>query len=616
MLKDVRREAQVFRRRVLQALAAVVLLIGILLARLVYLQIISHQHYSTLSEENRLRIEPLAPPRGLIYSRDGELLAENWPTYVLEITPEAVPDMEQTLERLAGLIRITPQDLEDFRSDLGRKRRFQQVVLRENLTPEEVARFAVNRYQFHGVEVVPRLARHYPAGAPFSHLLGYVGRINERELRELDPGAYAATRQIGKTGVERRYEALLHGQVGYQQVEINAQGRTLRVVSRTPPRAGYNLHLTIDAGLQREAFGALAGRRGAIVALEPESGEVLAMVSAPGFDPNLFARGIDRRSYHLLRDSPDRPLFNRALNGQYPPGSTIKPLLGLAALSLGVRRPQDRSWCPGWFTLPGHSRRYRCWKKTGHGHVDLTSAIVESCDVYFYELAQDLGIDRLEQALRDFGLGSPTGIDLPGESGGLVPSRAWKRRVRNQPWYPGETLIAGIGQGYLLTTPLQLAFATAQLAARGHAALPRVLARAAAPDGSSPEDTPPVPAERHPKARESHWKVVTKAMHEVVQGRRGTARRSGAGTAYAWAGKTGTAQVYGLPQEEAEKVDPEEVAERLRDHALFIAFAPLEHPRIALAIIVENGGSGSATAAPIARRLLDYYLARTEEAGE
>ncbi len=614
MLKDVRREAQVFRRRVLQALVVVVLLTGILLLRLVYLQVINHEHYSTLSEDNRLRIEPLAPPRGLIYSREGELLAENWPTYVLEITPEAVPDLEQTLERLTDLIRIDQQDLENFRRDLKRKRRFQQVVLREDLSQEEVARFAVNRYQFHGVEVVPRLTRYYPAGAPFSHLLGYVGRINERELKALDPGAYAATRQIGKIGVERQYESILHGQVGYQQVEINAQGRTLRVVSRTAPRAGENLHLTIHAGLQRLAYEELGDRRGAIVALEPDTGEVLALVSTPGFDPNRFARGIDRHSYRLLRDSPDRPLFNRALKGQYPPGSTIKPLLGLAALSLGVRTPEARSWCPGWFSLPGHSHRYRCWKKIGHGHVDLSSAIYESCDVYFYELARDMGIDRMEQALRDFGLGSRTGIDLPGESGGLVPSRAWKRRVREQPWYPGETLIAGIGQGYLLATPLQLAFAAAQIAVRGGAATPRVLDRTSAPDDSVTRNIRPAMPERRPEARDRDWEVVRQAMHQVVQGPRGTARRSGKGAAYAWAGKTGTAQVYGLPQEEVKGHDPEEVAERLRDHALFIAFAPLEHPRIALAIIVENGGSGSGTAAPIARRLIDYYLA--QEAGE
>lgn len=609
-LKDVDRERRMFETRVFAACLFMLLLVGVILARLFYLQVLNHGHYTTLSHENRLKIVPLAPPRGHIYSRDGELLAENRPSFALSAVPENVPDIDLAVGELTGLLNLGEEEVERFNRQLSYSRRFENVTLKSDLSPEELAIFSVNRFRFPGFFVEAGLSRHYPQGKNMAHLVGYVGRISESDLESIDPSNYSATTHIGKTGVEKARETLLHGEVGYQTVEVNAQGRILRVVERTPPIPGADLFLTVDAALQREAMAALDGRKGAIVALDPATGGVLVFVSAPAFEPNAFVNGIGRKLYREWSTSSERPLFNRALQGQYPPGSTIKPLVALGGLETGLRQDDDTTWCPGWFSLPGHSHQYRDWLKRGHGQVDLKLSIAHSCDVYYYKLAHELGIKRLHEALARFGLGQVTGIDIPGERAGLLPSPAWKRRARKLPWYPGETLIAGIGQGFMLTTPLQLAQATAIVANRGAVPIPHFLGTVENPPGSA-IDASTVPAATYSRdpvrlAHDAHWDEVIDAMVEVVHGATGTARRSGAGAPVRFAGKTGTAQVFGIAQDE--DVKKKEIPDHLKDHALFVAFAPHDAPEIAIAVIVENGGGGSRTAAPIARRLIDQFF--------
>lgn len=606
-LKDPGQEYNLVRRRVLFAAVVMVLLGLALVARIFYLQVIQHEHFTTLSQHNRVKIAPISPMRGLIFSRDGVLLADNRPSFSLELTPERIEGLDQTLVELRRLIAIGDADVTRFRELLKKKRRFEGVPLRFNLSEEEVARVSLDRYRFPGVDVVARLNRYYPLGANLAHIIGYVGMIDERDVETLDKSNYSGTAHIGKLGVEKAYEELLHGKVGYQQVEVNAQGRVIRVLDRSPPTPGKNISLTLDVSLQNLAVQALEGRRGAIVAIDPRDGGILAMVSAPGFDPNLFVNGIDAASYRRLLDSPGTPLVNRVLQGKYPPGSTIKPFLALAGLQSGVRHSADETWCPGWFALKGSEHRYRDWKKGGHGRMAMRQAIAQSCDVYFYTLAHDLGIERIHDALRHFGFGLPTGIDIGGEAAGMVPSRDWKRKVFEQPWYPGETLILGIGQGYMLATPMQLAAATATMAGRGWRAAPHLFLSARDPiNNETVGEAEPRQEKRVVVDDEADWDEVITAMMEVTHGARGTARRIGQGAPYTIAGKTGTAQVIGVGQDE--DYVAEEIPEELRDHALFIAFAPVESPRIAVAIIVENGGSGSASAAPIARILLDHYF--------
>jgi len=605
-IKDLARESVLLRSRIVISFVVVVGLSLALVVRLIQLQVIDYEHFRTLSNNNRVKIVPVPPTRGLIFDRNGVVLAQNTPTFTLEVVPEAVQSMDSLLADLRELIEIRDVDEERFRQLLAKKRSFETVPLRSRLTEEEVARFAVNRHRFPGVDIQARLSRDYPHGALGVHAVGYVGRIDERELKSIDRTDYRGTDHIGKTGVERSYEDLLHGTVGYEHVETNAQGRALRVLGRVPPKPGHNLYLTVDASLQAAAEAALEGRSGSVIAIEPATGHVLAMASVPGFDPNDFVDGIDTESYQALLHSPDRPLFNRALHGRYPPGSTIKPFVALAGLEREVAFAGKETFCPGFFRLKGKKHKYRDWKKGGHGHIDLPQAIVQSCDVYFYELALSIGIDRLHDFLALFGFGQRTGIDLEGEASGLNPSSEWKRRALNQPWYPGETLIAGIGQGFHLATPLQLASAAATLGARGQRMAPRIVERIQ--DGQTGADSlvPPEPVEMIEKRHAEHWQTVIASMEGVVHGRRGTARRVGAGALYRMAGKTGTAQVIGVGQNE--EYDEEKVEERYRDHALFIAFAPVDEPRIAVAVLVENGGSGSRAAAPVARRVIDHYL--------
>jgi penicillin-binding protein 2 len=609
-IKDYLHESQLFLGRAIVSGALVLIVLSILIGRLFYLQVESHDHYTTLSQDNRVKLEPLPPTRGLIYDRNGAILAQNLPAYSLEITPERTEKLDQTIQRLSEIIDIDEDDISRFHQLRKQRRRFDSIPIRVRLEDEEVARIAVNRHRFPGVDVKASLLRDYPQGMQTAHLLGYVSRINARELQIIDTSNYRGTNFIGKNGVEKSYESLLHGRVGLQRVEVNAKGRVLRVLESQPPQPGDNLHLFLDMDLQAIALEALGDYNGAVAAIDIKSGGVLTLVSKPGYDPNLFVEGISAKAYHELETSLDNPLFNRAIRGQYPPGSTVKPFIGLAGLEYDVVGYHQESYCPGYYQLPGKEHKYRDWKKWGHGKVDMQRAIVESCDVYYYELARTLGIDRLYEFLSGFGFGHPTKVDLDGELSGLMPSREWKQKRQQEPWYPGETLIVGIGQGYFLATPLQLASATATLANRGHRIRPRVVDRIAKPDGSQVE-SPKIVDDLH-QLDPMHWDQVIHAMSQVVEGIRGTAR-SIYTDHYRIAGKTGTAQVFSVKQDE--EYDEEMIAKRKRDHALFIAFAPVEDPRIAIAVVVENGGHGGSVAAPIARKVMDRYFVGAADEG-
>jgi penicillin-binding protein 2 len=602
-IKDHLFESQLFLSRAIVSGLLVIIVLLLLAGRMFYLQVASHEHFTTLSKDNRVKLQPLPPTRGLIYDRKGRILAQNLPAYSLEIVPEKTRDIDATIEALREFIDISDENLARFQRLRRQHRRFDSIPLRVRLEEDEVARLSVNRHRFPGVDVKATLLRDYPQAMKTAHLLGYVGRINEQELDFIDVSNYSGTNYIGKNGVEKSYESLLHGEVGLQQVEVNAKGRVLRVLENQSPRPGDNLRLFLDMELQQAALDALGNNNGAVAAIEIKSGGVLALVSKPGYDPNLFVEGISTQAYTALKNSIDKPLFNRAIRGQYPPGSTVKPFIALAGLEYGVVGYHQKTYCPGYYQLPGKEHKYRDWKKWGHGEVDMEESIVESCDVYYYELARTLGIDRLHEFLQGFGFGHPTRVDLTGELSGLLPSREWKREKRREPWYPGETLIVGIGQGYFLATPLQLAAATATLANQGHHIRPRVVATIEKPDGSS--QASPKIIDDLQQLEPIHWTQVIDAMTQVIEGLRGTAR-SIQNDNYRIAGKTGTAQVFSIKQDE--EYDEETVAKRRRDHALFIAFAPVEDPQIAVAVVVENGGHGGAVAAPIAKKIMDRYL--------
>ncbi len=626
-IKDHHSERRLFIARVVLTSVIGVLLLGTVVARLVQLQVVNFEAFAAQSQGNRVRIQPVPPIRGLILDREGRVLAENLPAYQLELIPEQVADIDDTLQRLAAIDLIEAEDIPRL-AELGSSGPgFKPVTLKLRLTEEEIANFAIQRPRFPGVDFQPRLVRHYPHGEAVAHAVGYVGALSTRDLARLDSSNYAGTAHTGKTAVENAYEQNLHGVVGYQHIVSNALGRQITAEAAElqgslprdeTPAPGENVHLTLDLDLQRIAIAALEGRRGAAVALDPWSGEILALVSAPSFDPNLFAVGMSTEQYAELQNDVDQPLFNRAIRGAYPPGSTIKPMLALAALEAGVTNLSRRSMCRGYFSLPNTTHRYRDWKPEGHGEVDLHDAIEQSCDVYFYEISVDIGIDRMHDYLSQFGLGRTTGIDVGGEHQGLVPSTEWKRNNFREPadqrWFNGETVIASIGQGYMLATPLQLASAAGALATRGTRFQPHLVA--ATEDPVSGERTPVAP-QRLDDVRidnEEHWDSVFGAMHDVLQSVRGTAYAAGVNAPYEMAGKSGTAQVFSVAQEE--EYDEDEISERLRDHALFIAFAPLRNPRIAVAVVVENGSSGSRVAAPIARAIMDEYLGYGSDAAQ
>ena len=602
--KDHHREERIFFVRTVIAGVFVVLGMALLIARYYSLQVINHQDYATRSDRNRIHVQPIPPTRGLIYDRSGELLAGNRPIYILSLVPERIPDLDHTLERLKPLVNINPSDLEKFYDQLQQPRKpFEAVPLRYQLSEAEIARVAVNEFLLEGVEVEAQLVRYYPQQELFAHSIGYVGRISQSDLARFDEDdlrRYSGTHSIGKNGLEAQYEQELLGEVGNQYVETNARGRILRVLSRVDPKPGADLELHLDLNLQRTAAQALEGMRGAVVALDVKTGGVLAAVSLPSFNPNLFVTGISFADYRALNQSKDLPLYNRFLQGQYPPASTIKSIIGLAGLHHNVVDAEHWVRDPGYYQLPNSSRLYRDWRRSGHGpRVDMMQAMVESCDVYYYDLGHRLGVDAMHSFGSRFGLGQLTGIDLPSERRGIWPSREWKRGARGSAWFPGDNLNMAIGQGYALTTPLQLAVSTATLANRGKRMLPQVVRSVGG------VERPPIVAD-YLEVDDKHWEFMLSAMENTVHSQRGTARRIAAGADYRMGGKTGTAQVVAIAQ--GESYDSDTLYERHRDHALFVGYAPADDPQIAVAVIVENGESGATVAAPIARKVFDAYL--------
>lgn len=606
-LKDHERDTRLIRSRMLFAGLALVFLTLLLMARMYYLQVVQFEHHSTLAENNRIHVQSLPPTRGMIYDRNGLVIADNRASFSLTLTRERAGDWEQVLNSIIEILELEPESRELFEKRIRQGRRpFEPVPVMFELSEEQIARIAVNQFRLPGVEVAASLVRYYPQKEHFAHSVGYVGRINENELKRLDPVNYSGTHHVGKTGIERFYEEQLHGQVGYEEVETNARGRVLRVLNRVEPVSGQDIYLTLDSRLQEAAELALDGRRGAIVALDPNTGEVLAMVSQPSFDPNPFVTGISFKAYGLLRDSPDQPLFNRVLRGLYPPGSTIKPMMAVAGLDAEVITPASRVFDPGFYKLPNHEHRYRNWNRYGDGWVALDLALARSNDTYFYDLAHKLGVDRIHEYMTRFGFGQRVALDMFEETAGLMPSRDWKRSRYRQPWYPGETLILGIGQGYMQATPLQLAQSTSLMASKGRWMSPH-LARSVGGvqpivDAQMPDDI---------VLRDKNiWRAVQKGMEDVLHGTRGTARKVGDSALYRIAGKSGTAQVVAIKQ--GERYNRDKVQERHRDHALFIAYAPAEKPAITVAVMVENGESGSGVAAPVAKQVLDAWLLNEE----
>lgn len=589
-----------FRSSLLVAIIIVFSLILIL--RLAYLQFSQYKRYATLSLKNQMRIIPIAPPRGIIVDKNGVILADNTPVYVLEATPEHMKNTEKTLQKIQQLLpSISKEDIDSYHRTRRQNHAYVPIPLKVNLTQEEVAIFASNQYQFPGVSIKARLMRYYPQGESMAHLLGYVGRINVQELQQFDSANYRATNFVGKSGIEKYYEDLLHGQVGYQQIETDASGRTLRILSKQSPISGAKLYLTIDSRLQQIAFNALKDKRGAVVLMNAKNGEILTLISTPGFDPNLFVNGISHSNYQKLANSVDRPLYNRAVRGLYPPASTVKPFIAIAGLNKGVVNTSTRIYDPGWYKLPGIKHAYRDWKHTGHGVINITRAITVSCDTYFYQLGNKLGISAIEDMLTQFGFGQLTHVDLKEEAAGVVPSPNWKRQTKGQYWYPGDTLITSIGQGFMLATPIQLANAVASLSQQGRRFRPHLLSHSI----QDHEQTVPYkPVEEYPiqLKNQNDWTTVIEAMHAVITNNEGTGYRFGRNAPYSVAAKTGTAQVFSIAQNK--KASDLNIPEELRDHSLFIAFAPVENPEVAIAVVVEHDVAASF----VARSVLDAYF--------
>jgi len=617
-LKDHSKESRTFKVRAVLAFFVVVVMLCVLVGRLYYLQVVEHDRYAAMSEANRVQLQPVPPTRGLIYDRNGVLLADNRPSYSVTILKEEVEDLDTTLTELRSLIPMTEREVESFKKRLKQRRRpFESIPVRFRLTEDEIAKISVNYHRLPGVRVEAELIRYYPYGKSLVHAMGYVGRINEKELGRVDPTNYAATHYIGKLGIEKFYEDELHGEVGFQKVETNARGRVMRVLERRDPRPGKDIVLNLDLRLQQITEKLIEGYRASIVAIEPKTGGILALVSTPAYDPNMFVTGISSKNYNALRESPDLPLFNRAIRGRYPPGSTIKPMIALSAIDSGIVTPSYTIFDPGWYSLTHGGRKYRDWKKVGHGRVNMYEAIAQSCDTWFYDVSHKMGVDPMSKYLGMFGFGQVTSLDLPEALGAILPSKEWKRKARKTPWYTGDSLNMSIGQGFFVATPLQLATAMAVIANRGEWVPPHMLkgtkkindAGAEVLEPADFSDGKPTPADVVLND-DKHWDDIIKGMRDVMHSKHGTARRSGANSSYEIAGKTGTAQVVGIKQDAV--YDAEKLAEIHRDHGLFVAFAPVDDPKIAIAVIVENGGGGSSTAAPIARKILDAYLLGTD----
>ncbi|MGO2508586.1 MAG: penicillin-binding protein 2 [Vibrio hibernica] len=618
-IRDYTAEAKLFTRRAIVAFISILALVGVLLGNLYYIQIEQYQDYKTRSNDNRIKIVPIAPNRGLIYDRNGKLLASNRPVFNLEITPEKVVDIDQTIAGLRKIIPISDEQVETFKKERLQTRRFRSVPLLTQLSEQDVAKISVRQYQFPGVEVTAVLKRYYPYGSALTHVLGYVSRINDRDIRRLTEedkiSNYQATHDIGKIGIERFYENTLHGTSGYQEVEVNSRGRVIRTLQYVPPIPGKDLVLNLDIDLQQYAFKLMDKRRGSIIILDPKDNGVLAMISSPSYDPNAFVHGISSKAYNKLLNNPDRPLVNRATLGIYPPASTVKPLIAVAALTEGVITPETTRNDPGiWYIPNARSHKgYRDWSRWGHGVVDVKKALEESVDTFFYQVAFDLGIDRLSKWMNKFGYGELTGIDLHEESSANMPTREWKRARHRTQWYQGDTIPVGIGQGYWTATPMQIAKALSVLVSHGKVRAPHLLR--ATIDKTAPSAKPVLsPIKTYPSitgVKESYWNLAEEGMHLVATGSRGTARRSFYGAQYEAAVKSGTAQVYGL--KEGEKYNADEIVERLRDHALLMGFAPLDDPKVIVSMVLENAGGGSSVGGPIARQIFDHVILNNDE---
>ncbi len=616
-IRDHHAESALFGRRVVVALVIVVAVFGVLISNMYQLQVTQFQSFQTRSNDNRIKVVPLAPNRGIIYDREGRILAENRPVLSLEVVPERVKDLPATIAKLTDLLAIEAEAIERFERNRQRERRFEHVILLDQLNQQQAALFAARQHEFPGVSIEARLVRHYPYGESLTHALGYVAKINQRDAQRLkEQGVdanYAATRTIGKLGIEGFYEEQLHGTVGYQQVEVDIHGRSLRTLAIEPPIPGQDLVLEIDIELQRQAQQVLGENRGSIIVMDPRNGAVLAMVSQPSYDPNWFAQGISVAQYRSLLDSRHSPLLNRATQGGYPPASTIKPQLAVVGLEEGIITPDTQVWDPGWFQIKGVDHRYRDWLSWGHGWVNVNTAIVESCDTFYYDLALKLGIDTISEHMTQFGFGSLTGIDIGEESAAVMPSRGWKRARFNQPWYAGETVSIGIGQSYWTVTPMQLAVATAVVVNKGERPVPRLL-RTIRDAGI---ELPAVHEQRAPVqlSNPQNWQIALTGMEDVVGSIKGTAHRAFKGATYTSGGKTGTAQVRSIGQDE--EYDAEKIAERFRDNAMYVGYAPADSPEIVVAITAENVvGGGSSVAAPMARKLMDYYFNDDAEAAD
>ena len=608
-IKDNNAEAALFRRRAMVAMAGVILLTLMLLLNLYVVQVIHHDDYQTRSNDNRIKIVPVAPPRGLIFDRNGELLAENRPVFSLEIIPEQVDDLPKMLDDLIVLLKLDPSAKEDFLKEVQRHRRFNPITLADQLDEEQVATFSVNQYKYPGASIEAYLKRFYPFGDTFTHALGYVARINTTDLKKLDDQGklanYAATRDIGKLGVEKYYEDLLHGQAGYQEIEVNNRGRIIRTLKYQPPVAGKDIYLSLDLRLQRKAQELLARRRAGLVLMDPKTGAVLALASSPSYDPNMFVRGIRTKEYAALLEDPSRPLINRVSQGGYAPASTVKPLLAVMGLNEGAITPFGKFFGGPFFQLPGSSHKFRDWKKWGHGWLDVYRAIEVSADTFFYDLAYRTGIDTMNKYMTAFGFGNYSGLDIYEETMGVMPSRDWKRLRRKQTWYLGDTISVGIGQGYWTATPIQLARAHSILTQHGHNVIPHLLKSVREGDGHQEPFREPTDQVLVVKD-DSYWKVAMEGMYRVINGAEGTGRKAFANTPYKAAGKSGTAQVIGMKQDQ--KYDAHRLKEEHRDNALFVAFAPYEDPKAVVTLILENAGGGSTQAAPVVRQILDAYL--------
>lgn len=622
-IRDHRAESALFYRRALVSFIGIAILVGLLLFNLFHIQVEQHQDYQTRSNDNRIKIVPVPPNRGLIYDRNGVILAENRPIYSLEITLEKVSELDQTFADLKQIMGITDEDIANFQKERRRTRRFKSVPILEHLNEKQVALFSVNQHRLPGVEVKAHLKRYYPYGDALTHVLGYVAKINDRDLKKLDKAGkisnYKATRDMGKLGVERYYEELLHGTSGYQEVEVNSRGRVIRTLKYIPPIPGKDIKINIDIHLQQYVRNLLIERsidletgkeivkhkRGSIVVLDPKDNAILAMVSSPSYDANLFVRGISSKKYNALLNNPDRPLVNRVTLGIYPPASTVKPFIAVAALTEGVITPNTTRNDPGWWQIPNStSRKFRDWLRWGHGRVNIYKAIEESVDTYFYQVAYDLGIDRLSTWMNKFGYGEYTGVDIHEESKANMPTREWKQTRHKRPWYQGDTIPVGIGQGYWTATPLQMAKATSVLVNSGVVHRPHLLKNIIDDNIEAPAEFKDFP--QITGVDQKTWEIAREGMHRVLYGNRGTARKAFYNTPYQAGGKSGSAQVFGLA--ENQKYNADELEEHLRDHALFTAFAPFDKPQVVVAMVLENAGGGSSNGGPIARKIFDHML--------